>query len=149
MPFDAKTVEQARYDEYVREDAQRMRLFTMGAVLAVIIACIGLYGLASFDTARRVKEIGIRKTLGASTADVLRLLIGQFLRPVLIGTILAVPIAYYAMRQWLAAFADRIALSPMFFIGAGVAAVAIAAVTVAGQALRVARAEPARALRYE
>ncbi|WP_232473753.1 FtsX-like permease family protein [Sphingomonas sp. MA1305] len=149
VPFDAKTVEQARYDEFLRADAQRMRLFTMGAVLAVIIACIGLYGLASFDTARRVKEIGIRKTLGASTAEVLRLLIGQFLRPVLLGTVLAAPIAFYAMRQWLAAFADRIALSPAFFVLAGVAAVAIAAATVAGQAWRVARAEPARALRYE
>lgn len=121
----------------------------LGAVLAVIIACIALYGLASFDTARRVKEIGIRKTVGASTADVLRLVIGQFLRPVLIGTVLAVPVAYYAMRQWLAAFADRIALSPLFFVGVGVAAVAIAAIAVAGQAARVARAEPARARRYE
>lgn len=149
IPFDAKTVEQARYDEFLRADAQRMRLFTIGAVLAMIIACIGLYGLASFDTARRVKEIGIRKTLGASTADVLRLLVGQFLRPVLVGTVLAAPIAYFAMRQWLAAFADRIELSPMFFIAAGVAALTIAAATVAGQALRVARAEPARALRHE
>ena len=149
VPFEAKTVEQARYEEYIREDAQRMRLFAMGAVLAVVIACVGLYGLAAFDTARRVKEIGIRKTLGASTAEVLRLLIGQFLRPVLVGTVLAAPIAYYAMRQWLAAFADRIALSPLFFVAAGAAAVAIAAATVAGQALRVARAEPTRALRYE
>ncbi len=149
VPFDARTVEQARYDAFIRQDAQRMRLFTLGAVLAVIIACIGLYGLASFDTARRFREIGIRKTLGASTGDVLRLLIGRFLRPVMLATLLAWPIAYFAMRQWLSAFADRIALSPAFFILSGVAAVAIATATVFAQAWRVARAEPARALRYE
>ncbi len=149
VPFDAKTVEQARYDAFIRADAQRMRLFTMGAMLALVIACIGLYGLAAFDTARRVREIGIRKTLGASTAEVLRMLIGQFLRPVVVATLIAWPIAFYAMRQWLAAFADRIALSPAFFISAGLGAIAIAAATVFAQAWRVARAEPARALRYE
>ncbi|WP_454280180.1 FtsX-like permease family protein [Sphingomonas sp. Marseille-Q8236] len=149
VPFDAKTVEQARYDTFFREDEQRMRLFTIGAVLAAVIACIGLYGLASFDTARRFREIGIRKTLGASTGDVLRLLIGRFLRPVMLATLLAWPIAYFAMRQWLSAFADRIALSPAFFILSGVAAVVIATATVSAQAWRVARAEPARALRYE
>ncbi|MDR6128751.1 putative ABC transport system permease protein [Sphingomonas sp. SORGH_AS802] len=149
VPFVAKTVEQARYDSFIRQDAQRMRLFTIGALLAVMIACIGLYGLASFDTARRFQEIGIRKTLGASTGDVLRLLIGRFLRPVLLATLLAWPIAYFAMRQWLSEFADRITLSPAFFTLSGVAAVAIATSTVFVQAWRVARAEPARALRYE
>ena len=81
-------------------DEQRARLFTIGAVLAVAIGCLGLYGLASFSTARRVREIGIRKTLGASTADILRLLIGQFLRPVLIANLIAWPLAWLAMRSW-------------------------------------------------
>ena len=121
----------------------------IGAVLAVVIGCIGLYGLAAFDTARRMKEIGIRKTLGASTADVLTLLIAQFLTPVLIADVFAVPIAYFAARQWLDGFDDRIALSPLFFVGAGLVAVAIAIATVFGQAWRVARAEPALALRHE
>lgn len=149
VPFLAQTVQQARYERYIRQDAQRTRLFGIGAVLAVVIACIGLYGLASFDTARRFREIGIRKTLGASTGDVLKLLIGRFLRPVVLATLLAWPIAYFAMRQWLSTFADRIALSPAFFILSGVAAVVIATATVLAQAWRVARAEPARALRYE
>lgn len=149
VPFEAKTVQQARYERYIRRDAQRTRLFGIGALLAVVIACIGLYGLASFDTARRFREIGIRKTLGASTGDVLKLLIGRFLRPVMLATLLAWPIAYFAMRQWLSAFADRIALSPAFFILSGVAAIGIATATVSAQAWRVARAEPARALRYE
>ena len=149
VPFDAESVDQNLYDMYYKPDMQRSHLFTIGAVLAVLIGCIGLYGLASFDTARRVKEIGIRKTLGASTGDVLKLLIGQFLRPVLIANIIAWPLAFFAMRKWLSGFDDRIALSPLFFIGATLVALAIASLTVFGQAWRVARAEPARALRYE
>lgn len=149
VPFAADTVDQRLYDQFYKADAQRSHLFTIGAVLAVLIGCIGLYGLASFDTARRVKEIGIRKTLGASTRDVLRLLIAQFLRPVLIANLIAWPLAFFAMRRWLSGFDDRIALSPLFFVGATILALGIACLTVLSQAWRVARAEPARALRYE
>jgi putative ABC transport system permease protein len=148
-PFRSVTADQQLYKQFYKDDAQRSRLFTIGAVLAVLIGCIGLYGLASFDTARRVKEIGIRKTLGASTEDIMRLLIGQFLRPVLIANLIAWPLAYFAMRKWLSGFDDRVALSPLFFIAATLIAIGIAAATVFGQAWRVARAEPARALRYE
>ncbi len=149
VPFQARSVEDNLFRRYYQADAQRSRLFTIGAVLAILIGCIGLYGLAAFDTARRVKEIGIRKTLGASTAEVLRLLIGQFMRPVLLANLVAWPLAYVAMRRWLGGFDDRIALSPVFFVGATLIAVLIAAATVFGQAWRVARAEPARALRHE
>ncbi|MBY8826828.1 ABC transporter permease [Hephaestia mangrovi] len=149
VPFKSQTVDQKLYDNYYKPDDQRSHLFTIGAVLAVLIGCIGLYGLASFDTARRVKEIGIRKTLGASTGDVLKLLIGQFLKPVLIANLIAWPLAYFAMRKWLSGFDDRIALSPLFFLAATLIALAIACATVFSQAWRVARAEPARALRYE
>ncbi|MEG8025467.1 FtsX-like permease family protein [Sphingomonas aurantiaca] len=149
VPFDARSVEDNLFRRYYKADAQRSRLFTIGAVLAIAIGCIGLYGLAAFDTTRRVKEIGIRKTLGASTADVLMLLIGQFMRPVILANIVAWPLAYVAMQRWLAGFDDRIALSPMVFLGASLAAVLIASATVLGQAWRVSRAEPARALRYE
>lgn len=149
VPFQARSVEDNLFERYYKQDAQRSRLFTIGAALAVAIGCIGLYGLAAFDTARRVKEIGIRKTLGASTGDVLRLLIGQFMRPVLLANLIAWPIAIIAMRRWLSGFDDRVALSPLFFFGASLAAVLIAAATIFGQAWRVARAEPARALRHE
>ena len=149
VPFSADTVNQQLYDEYYEADAQRSRLFTIGAVLAVVIGCIGLYGLASFDTARRVKEIGIRKTLGASTREIMRLLIGQFLRPVLLANLIAWPLAWLAMSRWLNGFDDRVDLSPLFFIGASLLALAIAAATVLGRTWRVARAEPARALRHE
>jgi putative ABC transport system permease protein len=116
-------------------------------VLAVAIGCLGLYGLAAFDTMRRVKEIGIRKVLGASTSDVMQLLLVQFLKPVLLANVIAWPIAWFAMSHWLNGFDDRIVLSPVYFIAASVLALVIAAATVASQAWRVARAEPARALR--
>ena len=144
VPFHADTVEE-NLDTYYRADDQRGRLFTIGAVLAVAIGCLGLYGLASFSTARRVKEIGIRKTLGASTTDILRLLIGQFLRPVLIANLIAWPLAWLAMRSWLSGFNQRIALSPLYFIAATLLTLLIAVGTVAGQAFAVARAEPAKA----
>jgi putative ABC transport system permease protein len=147
-PFRAHTAED-NLARYYRPDDQHGRLFTLGAVLAVAIGCVGLYGLASFNTARRVKEIGIRKTLGASTADVLRLLVGQLLRPVLLANLLAWPLAYLAMRSWLNGFDQRIALTPLYFLGASALMIAVALLTVIGQALAVARAEPARALRHE
>ncbi len=147
VPPAATTVDQKLYDSYYRQDVQRSRLFTTGAVLAVAIGCLGLYGLAAFDTMRRVKEIGIRKVLGASTSDVMLLLLVQFLKPVLLANVIAWPIAWFAMSHWLSGFDDRIDLSPGYFVGASVLALVIAAATVASQAWRVARAEPARALR--
>lgn len=148
-PFKALPVDQQLYESFYRADEQRMRLFMIGAVLAVIIGCIGLYGLTAFDTARRLKEIGIRKALGASTAEILRMLIGQFLRPVLIANIIAVPVAYGVTREWLAGFDDRVALSPWLFVAAIMLTAGIAVATIAGEAWRLARSEPARALRYE
>jgi putative ABC transport system permease protein len=99
--------------------------------------------------ARRIKEIGIRKTLGASSADIVRLLVGQFLRPVMIANLVAWPLAFVAMRTWLAGFEDRITLSPLYFIGASVLAIVIAVLTVLAQSLRASRAAPAWALRHE
>ncbi|MFM9828481.1 MAG: FtsX-like permease family protein [Sphingomonas sp.] len=149
VPFLASSARAILYDSYYKQDVQRGRLFTLGAVLAAIIGSLGLYGLAAFDTGRRVREIGIRKALGASTQDILRLLVGQFLRPVLIANLIAWPVAWIAMRAWLAGFDDRITLSPLYFLGASLAALAIAALTVSGSALIAARTPPATALRHE
>ncbi len=143
-----RTAVQALDRFYVRDD-RAARLFTIGAVLAVAIGCVGLWGLASFNTARRIKEIGIRKTLGASSADIVRLLVGQFLRPVLIANLFAWPLAFFAMRTWLAGFDDRIALSPLYFGAASLLAVTIAVLTVLTQSLRASRAAPAWALRHD
>jgi len=147
-PFLAKTMA-AELEPYYRTDNQISRMLTLAAVLAVIIGCIGLYGLASFNTAQRVREIGIRKTLGASTLDILRLLMGQFLRPVVLANLAAWPLAYVALRAYLVGFDQRIALAPAYFLAASLMTMAIAVVTVAGQALLVARAPPAKALRHE
>jgi putative ABC transport system permease protein len=148
VPFQGDPAER-RLARFYEEDDRATRLFGIGAGLAVLIGCVGLWGLASFNTARRVKEIGIRKTLGASTGDIVKLLVGQFLRPVLVANLIAWPLAWLGMRMWLAGFDDRIALSPLYFLAASLLAVVIAVVTVIGQALRASRAAPGWALRHE
>jgi len=148
VPFGGKSADD-RLDRYYQADEQATRLFAIGAGLAVLIGCVGLWGLASFNTARRVREIGIRKTLGASATDIVRLLVGQFLRPVLLANLIAWPLAFVAMRTWLAGFEDRVALSPLFFVGASLVAMLIAVLTVLGQSLRASRAAPAWALRHD
>lgn len=148
VPFTGQTADQ-RLADFYEADERATRLFGIGAGLAVLIGCGGLWGFASFNTARRTREIGIRKTLGASSSDIVKLLVGQFLRPVLIANLVAWPLAYFAMRTWLAGFEDAIALSPLFFIGASIVAVAVAVLTVLGQSLRASRAAPAWALRHD
>ena len=148
VPFSGKSAD-GRLERYYEADDRATRLFAIGAGLAVLIGCVGLWGLASFNTERRIREIGIRKTLGASSADIVRLLVGQFLRPVLIANLIAWPLAFVAMRTWLAGFDDRIALSPLYFVAASLLALAIAVLTVFGQSLRASRAAPAWALRHD
>jgi putative ABC transport system permease protein len=117
--------------------------------LAILIACLGLFALAAFTTERRTKEIGVRKAMGASTMDVVRLLIWQFTRPVLWANLIAWPLAWWAMNTWLHGFAYRVDLPPWLFAAASVAAVLIAWATVSTHAWLVARAKPVTALRYE
>ena len=118
-------------------------------LLAVAIACLGLFGLASFTTERRTKEIGIRKVLGAMVRDIVRLLTWQFSKPVVLANLIAWPVAWWAMRDWLNGFDARIALTPLPFLAAGALALAIAAATMAGHAVKAARTRPIHALRYE
>lgn len=138
-----------RTQEFYQGDERRGRIFTLGAIAALLIACLGLYSLASFAAVRRTHEIGIRKTLGASAQQVILLLLGDFLRPVLLACMIASPIAWVAMRSWLSGFDQRIMLSPHHFLIAIAGALFISVLTVLGQTLRLARAEPARALRVE
>lgn len=148
VPLIAETADR-RLASFYADDDRATRLFGIGAGLAVMIGCVGLWGLAAFNSQRRVKEIGIRKTLGASSADIVRLLIGQFLRPVLVANLIAWPLAWAAMRMWLAGFGDRIALSPFYFLAASLLALVIALLTVLTQALRASRSGPAWALRHD
>ena len=119
------------------------------AGLAILIAALGLFALAAFTTERRTKEIGVRKAMGASTVDVMRLLLWQFTKPVLWANLIAWPLAFWAMDRWLHGFAYRVDLPPWLFLAASAAAVLIAWATVCAHAWLVARERPVAALRYE
>jgi putative ABC transport system permease protein len=147
-PFQAATLEQTLAAFY-EPDERRSRLFAAGAVLAVLIGCIGLYGLASFTADRRTKEIGLRKVLGAAAMDILRLLVVQFMRPVVLANLIAWPLAFLLMRAWLSGFDQSISLSPVYFLLATGAALAVALTTIIGEAYKLARADPVQALRHE
>lgn len=135
-------------------DEQRGQIFAGFAAFAILIACLGLFGLASFSAQRRTKEIGMRKVLGASVLDIVRLLVWQFSRPVLVANLIAWPVSFYVMHRWLAGFQYKISLTDPrvllgIFGGAALLALAIAWLTTAGHAYKVARANPGRALRVE
>ena len=148
VPFNAEFSEDVMAEAYEKEDA-RAQMFAAFALLAVIIGCLGLFGLAAFTAERRTKEIGIRKVLGARTQDIVRLLVWQFSRPVIVANIIAWPIAWWVMRDWLNGFDQRITLGPTPFVVAAAIALAIAIGTVMGHAVKVARSNPIHALRYE
>jgi len=148
VPFESEFSESVIAELYKAEDS-RAQMFAGFALLAVIIGCLGLFGLAAFTAERRTKEIGIRKVLGARTRDIVRLLVWQFSRPVIVANLIAWPAAWWLMRDWLNKFDDRIALGPTPFIAAALIALTIAIVTVVGHAFKVARANPIHALRYE
>ncbi|MFN0174423.1 MAG: ABC transporter permease [Saprospiraceae bacterium] len=130
-------------------EARMSRVFELFAVLAVFIACLGLFGLASFMAIQRTKEIGIRKVLGASVSGITGLLARDFLKLVLVAILIASPIAYYFMDKWLADFAYRIDMEWWMFVVAGAGAVAVASLTVAFQSIRAALANPVESLRSE
>jgi putative ABC transport system permease protein len=135
--------------ELYQTDSARAKTFAGFALLAIIIACLGLFGLAAFTAERRTKEIGIRKVFGARIHDIVRLLAWQFSKPVILANLIAWPVAWWVMRDWLNGFDARIALGPGPFVMAGLLALAIAIGTIAGHAIKVARLNPIHALRYE
>jgi ABC-type antimicrobial peptide transport system permease subunit len=119
------------------------------AGLAVLIMCLGLFGLAAFNAEARTKEIGIRKVLGASTATVVFLLSKDFFKLVLISILIAFPLAWWAMSSWLAGFEYKINLGPGVFIIAFIAIVLITLATISFQSVKAALASPARSLKAE
>ena len=134
-----------------QEEEQQAQLFAAFSILAVVIACLGLYGLASFTAERRTREIGIRKVLGARVRDIVQLLVWQFSRPVLLANIIAWPAAWYLISGWLEGFQYRIGTTDILAVCAisGAFSLVIAWSTVASRAVKVARANPIEALRYE
>ena len=147
-PFEYSFLDE-RLDQLYRAEEQLEQLFSYFAGLAILIACLGLFGLSAFAAEQRTKEIGIRKALGAPVSGVMLLLSKDFLKLVVAALILAVPIAYFVMQRWLEGFAYRIVLSWEVFVLAGVLALLIAQTTVSYQAIRAALTDPVKALRYE
>ena len=139
----------ADFERQFLADEQEGEIFGLFVGIAIFIAAMGLFGLAAFSTERRTKEIGLRKTFGARTRDIVLLLLWQFSIPVLVANLIAWPVAYYYLHHWLEGYAYRISLSPLYFVGAGAAALVIAWATVIVHAAHVARANPIHALRYE
>jgi putative ABC transport system permease protein len=139
----------AAFDEQYKADRRFATLFGAFAGIAIIIACLGLFGLASFTAERRTKEIGVRKVLGATVGSVVGLLSKEFVILVGIAFLVATPAAYLYMKDWLNDFAYHITLGPGVFVLAGVIALLTALVAVSYQAISVAMADPVKSLRYE
>ena len=139
----------AQYAQLYAADQRSASLFAVFAGLAVVIACLGLFGLAAFTTQQRTQEVGVRKVLGASVGGLLVLLSKDTLRLVGLAAVVAAPLAWWAMSRWLEAFADRIALGPLPFLAAAALVLAIALATVSLHTVRAATADPVRALRSE
>jgi putative ABC transport system permease protein len=133
---------------YVSEERQKT-IFTFFAFIAIFIACLGLFGLSAFAISQRIKEIGIRKVLGADVNTIVALLSKDFLKLVLLAAIIAFPIAWYAMDSWLQDFAYRIKVAWWVFIVAGIIAGIIAFLTISFQAIKAAIANPVKSLRSE
>ena len=137
------------YEKLYQADKRQGTIFAIFVAIAIFIACLGLFGLAAFTARRRTKEIGIRKVFGARDRDLIVLLLWQFSVPILLANLIAWPIAWYYLHDWLNGFAYRIPLNPLYFLGSGVIALVIGWATILGHALRVAHSNPIHALRYE
>jgi putative ABC transport system permease protein len=138
-----------RFDAMYRQEERTATVITYFALFAVFIACLGLLGLAAFMAEQRIKEIGVRKVLGAAIPGIVLLLTKEFARLVLIAFVVAAPVAYVAVDRWLQAFAYRVEISWPIFLLAGLVALLVAVLTVSYQSIKAALADPVKSLRYE
>jgi putative ABC transport system permease protein len=148
IPFEYEILDK-HYDGIYKNEKQTRSLLTIFSVIAIIISCLGLFGLASFMAERKTKEIGVRKTNGATTSDILRLLSLNFTKWVLLANIIAWPLTWFAMKKWLETFAYRVEIPIWVFFMAGFLAFLIALATVSFHAIRASRLNPGISLRYE
>lgn len=148
LPLEYYFLEDFRMERYA-DDLRWKQILTYTSLVAILIACLGLFGLATFVTEQRTKEIGIRKVLGAGVTSIVALLSKDFLKLVLIGILIACPVAYYFGNQWLQDFAYRVEINAWVFVLAGVIAMLVALGTVAYQALKTALTNPANTLKTE
>jgi putative ABC transport system permease protein len=148
FPFTFNFLDEAYRQQYESETRVSV-LSKYFAGLAIIISCLGLFGLAAFTAQKRRKEIGVRKVIGASTKDITVMLSKDFLRLVLIALIISFPISWWLMHSWLQSFAYRISITPFVFAIAALSVVAVTLVTISFQALKAATANPVKSLRTE
>jgi len=147
-PFEFSFIEE-RYDALYRSEENLVKLFGYFTALAIIIGCLGLFGLASFTAEQRTKEIGVRKVLGASVTNIILLLVREFTRWVVVAVVIAWPVSYFLMNDWLRNFAYRVNIGVYTFAVAAAMAFMIAVLTVSYQAVRAALSNPVNALKYE
>jgi putative ABC transport system permease protein len=138
-----------RYRHLYEEDQKQSQLFTIFSGMAIFIACLGLFGLATFNTLQRIKEIGIRKVLGATVPNILALLAREIVVLILVASLIAWPVAWFFMSQWLSSFAYHVDMNLLVYVLAAIGAVLLALLTVSVQTLRAALTNPSNTLRYE
>ncbi|MBS1529640.1 MAG: ABC transporter permease, partial [Bacteroidetes bacterium] len=148
VPFSYEFLD-ATYDSLYKTDERAGTLFSIFAGIAIFISCLGLLGLATYTAQVKVKEIGIRKVLGASVANITAMLSKDFLKLVLLSLVIAVPIAWYVMYKWLQDYAYQIKIQWWVFALAGISAIVIAFLTISFQAIKAALANPVKSLRSE
>jgi putative ABC transport system permease protein len=137
------------YDKQYEKDDRFGQVFTLFTFMAIFIASLGLFGLASFMTLQRTKEIGIRKVLGSSVPGIVMLLAKGFLQPVVIANLIAWPLSWWVMDRWLQTFPYHISVNPLFLVAAGLVVIVIAFISVSSQTLKAAMTKPAETLKYE
>jgi len=147
-PFDYSFMDEDFNKLYTTEQ-RTGQIFITFAVLAILIASLGLFGLATYAAEQRIKEIGIRKVLGASVGNIAGMLSKDFLKLVLISSVIAFPVAWWGMHKWLQDFAYRVSISWWVFVVAGILALFIALATISYQAIKAGLAKPVKSLRTE
>ena len=148
FPFEYNFLDE-RFDQLYKSEIKQESLLSIFSIIAIGIACLGLFGLASYTARKRTKEIGIRKVLGSSVKNIVLLLSKDLLKPVLLGTLIALPAGYFIMEKWLQNFAYRVNIHWWLFVIAAVIAVLIALITLSTQAVKAAIANPVKSLRTE
>ena len=148
MPFSYQFMDES-FDNMYRVEQRTGKLGLTLAVIAILIACLGLFGLATYTAEQRIKEIGVRKVLGATISNIVSMLSKDFVVLVVIASVIAIPVAWWAMNKWLQDFAYRISIGWWVFAAAGIIALLIAVITVSSQAIKAALANPVKSLRTE
>lgn len=138
-----------KIDQYYREEQQQASLYEIFAAIAIFLSCLGLYGLASFMAVQRLREVGVRKVMGATASNIVFLFSKEFMVLIGIAFVIATPLVWYFMQQWLQNYVYRIDINWTVFFAGGIASLAIALITVSFQAVKAAMVNPAHSLKAD